>query len=198
MAELQRLWTGHTDELVAVGAQVRPLAALAAWVGSLRADEAWLDRLDPRTRTAWQAAVPELVDACGRLDDLGPSPTLVHGDLHPWNVAVDGGAVRVFDWTDAAVSHPFVDLATYVMRADADPMRARLRDVYLSRWADHMSAAELAEAGRLALVVGSLYQVQTYTELIPTLLPADLGSLRDGDLYWARRALTLLGSNISS
>ncbi|HET7072010.1 MAG TPA: phosphotransferase [Nocardioides sp.] len=69
-----------------------------------------------------------MVDSCRRLDAIGPGPTLVHGDFHPWNITFGPDATRVFDWTDAAVSHPFVDLATFVFRTRDLSVRRRLVD----------------------------------------------------------------------
>ena len=115
-AGIQVSWLGRTDELVGLGLPVRSLADLAAEVEVLTGD-------------------PALAEACRRLDRLGPGPTLVHGDLHPWNVVFGSGAARVFDWSDAAVSHPFVDLATYVFRTQDVAVRRELVEAYVAAWA---------------------------------------------------------------
>jgi hypothetical protein len=94
----------------------------------------------------------------------------VHGDLHPWNVAYGPAATRVFDWTDAAVSHAFVDLATYVFRTNDQAVRRRLIDAHVSAWSTVGSEQSLREAVGLGLVVGALYQVQSYRALLPTLM----------------------------
>jgi aminoglycoside phosphotransferase (APT) family kinase protein len=63
--------------------------------------------------------------------------SLVHGDLHLGNVAKGPGGPLIFDWTDACVAHPFLDLATIrrgtgeVDVAEAE-LRARLRAAYLA------------------------------------------------------------------
>lgn len=56
------------------------------------------------------ALLPAALDACGL------PATLVHGDMHLGNVAIDtatpGGAVPLlYDWADACVSHPLLDVA---------------------------------------------------------------------------------------
>jgi hypothetical protein len=53
------------------------------------------------------------------------------------------------------------------------------------------SEASLREAAALGLVVGALYQVQTYRALLPTLIGngADDG-LAGADLDWIKRSLT--------
>jgi hypothetical protein len=173
LATVQRSWLGRTDELLAAGAAARPLEDLASWVADLDVE-------------------PDLLQACLRLAELSPGPTLVHGDLHPWNVAATDHGPLLFDWTDAAVSHPFLDLATYVTRTPHVDVRHHLTDRYLAHWDDLIAPAELAEAGRLALVVGSLYQARSYSQIVPTLHPADLGELADGEADWLARAVRRL------
>ena len=52
----------------------------------------------------------EYAELCARLDSFGIAPTLQHDDLHDNNVfapSATGGPLRVFDWGDAVVGHPF-------------------------------------------------------------------------------------------
>ena len=190
-AGIQRLWLGRSEELGALGLPVRSLTDLAAQVGAMTQDTALWGRMPPELRERWLATEPMLVESCRRLDEIGPGPTLVHGDFHPWNVAFGPATTRVFDWTDAAVSHPFVDLATYVFRSQDLAVRRRLVDAYVDAWSMVGSEASLREAAALGLVVGALYQVQSYRALLPTLIGngADDG-LADADLDWINRSLT--------
>ena len=130
------MWLGRSDELVALGLPIRSLTDLAAQVAAMTQDTELLGRMPPDLRERWLATEPRLVESCRRLDEIGPGPTLVHGDFHPWNVAYGPATTRVFDWTDAAVSHPFVDLATYVFRSQDGSVRRRLVDAYVApgRW----------------------------------------------------------------
>jgi hypothetical protein len=189
-AAIHRLWLDRTDELVGLGLPVRALRDLATQVEEMSQDTVLLERMSTDVRARWLATAPSLVESCLRLDELGPGPTLVHGDLHPWNVVFDADGTRVFDWTDAAVSHPFVDLATYVYRSRDVSVRRRLVDAYLAAWSAEMSEESLREAAALGLVVGTLYQVQTYRALLPTLMGngAD-DDLAGADLDWINRSL---------
>ena len=189
LLQLQHAWLGRGDELVALGAESRPLWDLAVWVESSTEDAAVLSGLMPEQRSQWLDAVPTMVQACHRLDELGPEPSLVHGDFHPWNVAMRDGGALIFDWTDASVANPMLDVVTYVMRSrEASNRRALLRG-YLDGWADHFSGAARRELGNLALVVGALHQAHTYAHIIPTVMPDDLSQLLGGDVEWIQRAL---------
>ncbi|HET6987459.1 MAG TPA: aminoglycoside phosphotransferase family protein [Kribbella sp.] len=190
-AGIQQLWLGRSEELVALGLPNRSLTDLAAQVGAMTQDSALLGRMPPDLRERWLATAPMLIESCRRLDKIGPGPTLVHGDFHPWNVAFGPATTRVFDWTDAALSHPFVDLATYVFRSQDVSVRQGLVDAYVDAWSTMGSEASLRDAAALGLVVGALYQVQSYRALLPTLIGngADDG-LADADLHWIERSLT--------
>ena len=65
--------------------------------------------------------------SCARLDAFGIAPTLQHDDLHDNNVfapSAPGGPLRVFDWGDAVVGHPFGTLLV-TLRVVSDLARAR-------------------------------------------------------------------------
>ena len=98
---------------------------------------------------------------------------------------------EILDWTDAAVSHPFVDLATYLFRTQDHAARRQMRDAYLSQWAADIAPAALAEAGDLALVVGCLYQVDTYRRLVAAMDPDDSRDMQGDDAIWLRKALAI-------
>jgi hypothetical protein len=196
LAALQQMWLGRSDELLAAGAEPRPLSQLADWVRGTPLDAGLMGRFAPEVHDAWLAAAPAMADACLTLDRTGPGPSLVHGDFHPWNVAAGQAGTRIFDWTDAAVGHPFLDLVTYIMRTSDPARRRQLLQRYLGLWSRHLSRHDLQAAGQLALVVGALHQAYNHWQLIPTVMPDDLAQLRDGDVQWLRRALDRLDHGI--
>jgi hypothetical protein len=190
-AGIQQTWLGRADELIGIGVPVRSLTDLGVQVEAMTEDTGLMARMTPELRERWRATVPTLTDSCHRLDELGPGPALVHGDFHPWNVVSGARGARVFDWTDAAVSHPFVDLATYIFRTRDISVRRALVDAYVDAWSPWAPEESLREAAALGLVVGTLYQVQTYRALLPTLMrdgaDDDLGG---ADVEWINRSLT--------
>jgi hypothetical protein len=83
---------------------------------------------------------------CAQLADAGIPATIQHDDLHMNNVFVRAGQLRILDWGDACVSHPFASLvATFRFLeernglAGDDPWFARLRDAYLEPWGPGLS-----------------------------------------------------------
>lgn len=196
LAEIQHAWVGREQELVDAGVPVRSVAALAEALPSFADLEPLATELTGDDRTAWNESIGAFVDACHRLDAIGPASTLVHGDLHPWNVADTPEGPRIFDWTDAALSHPFLDLAVYATRPDDLALRHALRDTYLAHWTAQLSTAELKEAGDLAIVVGALHQVDAYVRILSSLDPDDRGDLAGAAGSWARAAVATLGDGI--
>ena len=196
LQQLQQQWLGRTQELLELGAEDRPLTTLTPWVDSTIDDADLMSRLTSEERHTWGTLLPTMVDACLRLDRLGPGPTLVHGDFHPWNAVVTDEGICVFDWTDASVAHPYLDLVTYVGRSEDLEVRQELMRRYLTKWDSQLHEPALTELTGLSLVVGALHQVHTYSQLIPTLMPEDVGHLRDGDIEWIRRAMRLANEGL--
>ena len=104
---------------------------------------------------------------------------------------------RIFDWSDTAIAHPFLDLAVYATRPDDVAARRALRDAYLARWADVLPPADLAEAGELAIVVGTLYQVEAYIRILTGLDPDDRGGMTGAARSWALAAIDALRDGIA-
>ena len=78
-------------------------------------------------------------------------------DLHDGNVFVDGDRLRVLDWGDASVAHPFVSLGmiltTVAQRWQLprdDAAVGRVRDAYLEPFRGFASPATLLSAAALA------------------------------------------------
>jgi hypothetical protein len=133
-ARLQLASVPHVPELRAAGCQDRGLEWLAEQVPSWFAAGAVGRFAPPEVAARLDAAVSRLAGLCVELAARGLPVTLAHGDMHMGNVARGPGGYLFFDWTDAAIGHPFVDLIA-VTQEDQDADRRRLRDAYLSEWA---------------------------------------------------------------
>lgn len=81
---------------------------------------------------------PRFAALCGELAAHDVPETVQHDDLHMANLYAQDGRLRLLDWGDASISHPFASLVVTFRFLEernklppADPWFARLRDAYL-------------------------------------------------------------------
>jgi hypothetical protein len=160
-ARLQRSYAGQADRLLAYGCVDRRLAVLDAEIDRLLGPNPATERLEPAERELLPRRAEELRAAIAELAAIGVPETLLHGDLHPRNIAVRGGRVLAFDWTDAAVSHPFLDLVTFTEQRSPTSRDPGLKDVYLAEWEEYATPGDLRRAFSLADELGALHQTMT-------------------------------------
>jgi Phosphotransferase enzyme family len=163
-AELQIGETNHVDEHLANGVPDRRLETLPALADQLLASEL---PLEPSERAALRTVLAEFEGPCEELQSLGIGPSIQHDDLHMTNVYLKEASLRILDWGDSAISHPFFSLfVTFRFLAEKnglsadDPWFARLRDAYLEPWGgDRREAFDLAlRLSGLAHVIAWLAQ----------------------------------------
>ena len=113
------------------------------------------------------AIAPRIRGWCEELERAGIPDTVQHDDLHMNNVYLKGDVLRVLDWGDASISHPFFSLfETFrflVVRnglSPGDPWFGRLRDAYLEPWGPgHRATFDLAmRVGGAAHAIAWLHQ----------------------------------------
>jgi aminoglycoside phosphotransferase (APT) family kinase protein len=139
-----------------------------------------------------RTAVPRLTAICQELAAHPVPPSLVHGDLHLFNVAGGPGGYLFFDWTDACVAHPFVDTLTLLVDEDEeldDAVRDRLRDAYLSEWTAFEPAERLQRAWRLAAPLGALHHAISYRSVVGGLEPPIDSHMARSTAHWLRKVL---------
>jgi hypothetical protein len=100
---------------------------------------------------------PRFSELCSELGAHNVPETIQHDDLHMANVYSDGKRLRLLDWGDSSISHPFASLVEAFRFLEetnqlppGDPWFARLRDAYLEPW-----GRGLAEACMLAIRAGA-------------------------------------------
>jgi Phosphotransferase enzyme family len=138
-----------------------------------------------------RAAVPHLTAICAELATYAIPPSLVHGDLHLGNVARGPRGYLFFDWTDAGVAHPFLDLLTFFQEDEEEiegPLRDRLRDAYLSEWTAFEPPEQLRRAWQLAEPLSALNQAIGYRSIVADLQPVERHTARS-PAYWLRKVL---------
>jgi len=107
--------------------------------------------VDVTERAALDAFRPRLRELCEELDGAGVGPSVQHDDLHMNNVYLKDGSLKILDWGDASIGHPFFSLfetfrflGSVNGLAPDDAWFARLRDAYLAPWGSPRETFELA------------------------------------------------------
>jgi hypothetical protein len=176
-AELQRSLEAHVGELLAAGVPDARPQVLPATRAALLADPDLLmigheSGLTPQQHEQLLAGSERFASSCEALAAYGIAPSLQHDDLHDGNVFLPpdrSGPLRVFDWGDAVVGHPFATLLV-TLRVVAhiaelpygSPELLRLRDAYLEAWTGDYERADLVDAARLAVRVGGVSRADCY------------------------------------
>ncbi|MEV8375375.1 aminoglycoside phosphotransferase family protein [Kribbella sp. NPDC056861] len=185
-ARLQRGFVGQTEQLFSLSCVDRRLAVLDDAIDQLLGPNPATDRLEPSERRKLSRRAKQLREAIIELTAIGVPETLLHGDLHPRNLAVRDGQVLAFDWTDAAVSHPFLDLVTFIEKRSPLSTDPRVTDAYLAEWEDYASPADLRRALELAQKVGLLHQLMTSLYLPDHLTGPSADAMVRGAVWWLR------------
>ena len=187
VAALQLGCVEHTRTLLTLGVPDRRLIGLPDLFQRL------LDKQLHSPVPAPQALTPEEIwegqkhvqtfaELCSELALRGVPETLHHDDFHDGNIFVDVDLhkLRVADWAESAVAHPFctltVGLRSAAYRAtlpeDSPPLR-RLADAYLEPWSACGTLTELRETLALARRIGRIIRALTWSNLISSLSVAE-------------------------
>jgi hypothetical protein len=158
-AELQIGEVAHVDDHLTHGVQDLRIAALPARFDDLLRREDL--PLEPAEIDRMRRFAPRYIELCDRLAAEHPVHSIQHDDLHMRSLFDDGTSLRILDWGDASIGHPFGSLVTTFRfleelngLAPTDPWFARLRDAYLEPW-----GSGLAGTFELALRVGMMAQL---------------------------------------
>ena len=170
-AELQRGEAAHAGDHLAHGVPDLRVAALPArYEDLLRRDLP----LEPGEIARLRGFAPRFAALCAELAAHQVPETVQHDDLHMANVYAQDGRLRLLDWGDASIAHPFASLVVTFRFLEqrnglrpADPWFGRLRDAYLEPW-----GGGLAEPAALAIRVGAFAHPIAWTRQRDHLPPA--------------------------
>ncbi|TCC10268.1 phosphotransferase family protein [Kribbella soli] len=190
-ARLQRSYVTEPERLLEYGCADRRLAVLDAELDRLLEPNSLTAQLDPTELSGLPERAKQLREAIVELAEIGVPETLLHGDLHPRNLAVRDGQVFAFDWTDAALAHPFLDWVTFVETRSPLSSDPRVLDAYLNEWAEYAAPSELRRALTLAEELGTLYQTITYLHLVDHLSGPSKNSMFRGGANWLQKLLAV-------
>ncbi len=163
-ARLQLLSLDRLTEIRAAEVPERGLVDTGRRFDEILRDGVELADLTPDELAAARATAPAVHALLDQLAALGVPDTLVHGDLHTGNVASDGDAIVLYDWSDAAVSHPFLDVVLLASRLPEDEQQATFA-AYAETWREAYPDLDVEGALALARPVNTIYQMVTF-ELI--------------------------------
>jgi len=169
-AELQRGEAAHTHEHLTHHVPDLRVATLPARYEDLLQHDLPLESDEISRLRRFAARYAEL---CAELAAYDLPETVQHDDLHAANVYAHGERLRVLDWGDASISHPFASLVVTFRFLEetnelppTDPWFARLRDAYLEPW-----GRDLTGAFALAMRVGAFAHTFAWArqrEALPT------------------------------
>lgn len=167
-ARMQQQASDQLDSLKEIGCLDRRLHELRYQIDGLLADPALARDLAEGEMAQFQEDAASLKAACDDLAAFGIPETLNHGDLHLGNVAEREGRLLFYDWTDACIAHPFLDMISVFDEKD-ETLRERLRDAYLALWEGYASPRQLRDAWALAEPLAALHQAVSYQSILKQL-----------------------------
>jgi aminoglycoside phosphotransferase (APT) family kinase protein len=176
---IQARLAGHEDDLRAAGVPDRPLERLADDVADAMRKPAEIE--GPAVTADRLATVAAWVgEQSAWLEAIGLPASLVHGDFHVFNVMERGGMPVIIDWSDAAISHPLLEIGPWFGHpgAPGDPERS------WTAWLDALSSIGPVHAlrGERERVLGlaAAFQLVSYARIVRGLEPATRYQLSDG------------------
>jgi hypothetical protein len=117
--------------------------------------------VEPDEMARLRRFAPRLAGLCDRLTAEHPVHSIQHDDLHHRSLFQDGTALRILDWGDASIGHPFASLVVtfrfleeFNGLSPTDSWFERLRDAYLEPW-----GPGLAGTFDLAMRLGMMAQL---------------------------------------
>jgi hypothetical protein len=193
---LQRATATQVDDLLSLGCRDRRLETMMAHLETLVQDAAVAVQLKADEQARLRHLMPRLTAMGHSLADYRVPYTLVHGDLHPGNIARHQGTYRFFDWTDACIAHPFFDVLPMLHNAqvlpDAASACSHMLESYLELWTAYESLERLRQVWALAQPLGALHQAISYAHIVAGLEATAKHEQTWGISYWLRKVLQFL------
>jgi hypothetical protein len=134
---------------------------------------------------------PRFGELCAELASHQLPDTIQHDDLHHANLFVRDDGLRVLDWGDASIGHPFASLVVTFRFLEertrlppSDPWFARLRDAYLEPW-----GGDLHDVFTVGIRVGAFTRAIAYMRTRAAMPPAERHNFETDFAIVLRRAL---------
>lgn len=189
LVELQREWSGRTDELLELGLPDWRPPALARAITSVI--ERTLDVLSAEDRETLARFVHRLPERLAAAAACGPPDTLVHGDFHTGNLRGDQSTLVLLDWGDCGVGHPLLDEASFlghIPPQDAPAVRAH----WHRAWCAAVPGSDPWRASRLLAPAAAARQAVVYREFLDRIEPSEAPYHQADPAAWLARAAALV------
>lgn len=178
LARLQVELVDRLPALRAAGLPDRTLQPTCAGLTAVVGDSIELDQLSADERVAATAMLPWLIGRVEAFADIGVPYSVAHGDLHLGNVAADDTTLTLYDWTDAAVSFPFLDAAHLAASTHSDTdVGPQVLSAYADVWSEAYERAKVERMLERALV-DRIYQMISYEGIYRSREPDSLWEMR--------------------
>jgi aminoglycoside/choline kinase family phosphotransferase len=187
VGELHRASAPLVETMLAGGCIDRRPSILSEQVAALATDPTVPLPGDLGSRL--RAAVPRLQELCIELAAAVLPPTLVHGDLHAGNLMRVDDRYVAFDWSDACVADPFVDVLMFLSRMPDEPALQREgRERYLGAWPG-LTGVEAAAYVELAEPLAAMHHAVTYRGIYDAFGPYEWWLFEGALPRWVEHAL---------
>ncbi len=123
-------------------------------------------------RAMLQELVDELPARLGALADTGLPDTVVHGDFQGGNWRTDGSNLKLMDWSDAAITHPALDVAGLLASLPPDRREATL-DLWAHRWQSAVPGSDPYAAAALVEPLQPLQAALLYQHFLDHIEPSE-------------------------
>jgi hypothetical protein len=175
-AEMQLSSRNSVDELICLGLPDRRLRLLPELLDHLVAGDALkfgrsLQEANQLINLVRQS-LPFLTRVCTILASSVYSLALDHGDLHIGNVLIDEDRLRLCDWGDACLTHPFCSVGVTIEstlqsfpHANREKLKEQLLAAYLEPWKALASPATLHPEIQMALWVTHVLRVLDFARM---------------------------------
>ncbi|YAF95434.1 MAG: aminoglycoside phosphotransferase family protein [Nodularia sp. CChRGM 3473] len=200
-AKMQIQAVAQINKLLDIGCPNRGIERLVSQVEPLLADTSTL-LVPPNNPRFLESEIkrlsflaPELIAMCYELAMCGIPQTLIHGDFHCENVIVTDENFIYFDWSDAAISHPFFDVILFLQDIthqlpDVTDVQVRLRNAYLEPWTVYMPIEQLISVFEKAQPIAALYYAVVSYEVTQNLEASHRWEMEEAVSYWLKILLT--------
>jgi hypothetical protein len=172
-AELQMGERAFVDDHLAHGVMDLRVATLPDRYPDLLARDLPLEAAEVAALRGFERRFSEL---CAAAVAESPGDSIQHDDLHVNGVWSKGDELRVMDWGDTSIGHPFfspyvtfrfLEMTEYGNLAPGDPWFARLRDAYLEPWGGARWVPAFERALRLAAFAHAIAWLRHRDPLTP-------------------------------